>query len=171
MEKKLTQDRPHRGGLTHSTVEAIAAASTFLIGVVMMIDSYKIGSGWADDGPMTGYFPFRIGAITCIASMVIFMKALFGKNRNRDIFVAWGPFKQVLLVLVPTAVYVMAIQVLGIYVASSFFIGLFMRIMGKFGWRKTVSVSICTSVALFWMFEVQFMVPLPKGPLETLLGY
>jgi len=24
---------------------------------------------------------------------------------------------------------------------------------------------------LFWMFEIQFAVPLPKGPLETLLGY
>jgi putative tricarboxylic transport membrane protein len=26
-------------------------------------------------------------------------------------------------------------------------------------------------VTLFWMFEVQFMVPLPKGPLEALFGY
>jgi putative tricarboxylic transport membrane protein len=24
---------------------------------------------------------------------------------------------------------------------------------------------------LFWMFEFQFLVPLPKGPLESLFGY
>ncbi|MFH1029448.1 MAG: tripartite tricarboxylate transporter TctB family protein [Pseudomonadota bacterium] len=171
MEQKQTQDRPPRGGLTHSTVEAITAVSIFLIGAVMMIDSYRSGSGWATDGPQTGYFPLRIGAIICIASIVILMKALFSKKRNLELFVAWEPFKQVLLVLALTAVYVLAIQVVGIYVASSLFIGLFMRMVGKFGWLKIVLVSICTSVALFWMFEVQFMVPLPKGPLEALLGY
>jgi putative tricarboxylic transport membrane protein len=24
---------------------------------------------------------------------------------------------------------------------------------------------------LFWLFEIQFLVPLPKGPVESWLGY
>ena len=46
-----------------------------------------------------------------------------------------------------------------------------MRLLGKTSWLKTVSVSVGVSAVLFWMFEIQFAVPLPKGPLETLLGY
>lgn len=152
-------------------MEAATAVCLFLIGVVIIFDSYKRGAGWAADGPRTGYFPIRIGALIVISSLAILLRTLFSKNKNYKIFVEWGPFKQVLMVLVPTAVYVLATQVIGIYVASSLFIAFFMKVMGKFGWFKTVLVTIGTSVVLFWMFEIQFMVPLPKGPLEALFGY
>jgi hypothetical protein len=171
MEQQQTADGAHRGGLSHSAMDAIASVGIFLIGVVMMIDNYKIGAGWAPDGPESGYFPFRIGAILCIASVVVLLKSLFGKTRKRDIFVSWKKFKLVLLVLLPTALYVLAIQFAGIYVASALFIAAFMRVMDKYSWLKTVLVSVTVSVTLYWMFEVQFMVPLPKGPLEALLGY
>jgi len=77
----------------------------------------------------------------------------------------------VLLVLLPTAVFVLAIKFIGIYVASALFIAAFMRVMDKSRWWKVVLVSIGVNVLLFWMFEIQFKVPLPKGPLEALLGY
>jgi hypothetical protein len=79
--------------------------------------------------------------------------------------------KPVLLVLLPTALYVLAIQLIGIYVSSALFIGGFMRIMGRYGWGKTLLVSVGFSAVLFWLFEVQFLVPLPKGPLEEMFGY
>ena len=162
---------PHGGGLSHSHVEAIAAAAIFLIGVVMMVDNYKVGAGWAADGPQSGYFPFRVGAIICIASALIGFKALFGKNRNHTVFVSWERFRLVLMVLVPTIVYVLAIQLVGIYVASAVFVAAFMRVMDKRSWPKVVLISIGMSATLFWLFEIQFMVPLPKGPLEALFGY
>jgi len=171
MEQEQPQERAHRAGLSHSAVDAIVSVGIFFVGVVMMIDNYKIGAGWAPDGPESGYFPFRIGAILCIASVVVALKSLFGRERKRAIFVSWKKFKLVLLVLLPTAVYVLAIQFAGIYVASALFIAAFMRVMDKYSWLKTLLVSIVVNVTLFWMFEIQFMVPLPKGPLEALFGY
>jgi hypothetical protein len=171
MEQEQTRHEPPRGGLTHSAMDAIASVGIFLVGVVMMLDNYKIGAGWAPDGPESGYFPFRIGAILCIASVVVLLRSLFGKTRKRKIFVSWNRFKLVLLVLVPTGVYVLAIQFVGIYVASAVFIAAFMRVMDKYSWLKTLLISVAVSVALYWMFEIQFMVPLPKGPLEALFGY
>ena len=162
---------PLAGGLSHSNVEAIAAVAIFLIGVVMMVDNYKVGAGWAPDGPQSGYFPFRVGAIICMAAVVVFLKALFGRHRNDDVFVSWERFRLVLMVLVPTIVYVLATQFVGIYVASTIFIAAFMRVMDKRAWWKVALTSVGTSVTLFWLFEIQFMVPLPKGPLEALLGY
>ena len=171
MEQKQTQERPRSAWLTYQVAEATVAVVIFLIGVVMMMDSYRIGMGWAVDGPKPGYFPFRTGAIISISSVIVFLRAFFGKNRRHELFVSWDRFKQVLCVLIPAFLYVLVTQFIGIYVASALFIGGFMRVMAQFSWPKVIVVSICISVALFYMFEIQFMVPLPKGPLESLLGY
>lgn len=163
--------RRPRGGLTYSVVDALAAVVVFLVGVVMMVDNHRIGSSWAEDGPQSGYFPFHIGAILCIASVAVFLKALFAKQRDHTAFVTWERFRLVLAVLLPTIVFIVAMQFLGMYVAAAVFIGAFMRLLGRTSWLKTFSVSVGVVVVLFWMFEIQFMVPLPKGPLESLFGY
>ncbi len=170
MEQNQMQERSRSGWLTHQAAEGIVAVIIFLVGVVMMMDGQRIGMGWSSDGPQAGYFPFRTGAIISISSVVVFLRALFGKHRNHELFVSWGSFKQVLCVLIPAFLYVLATQFIGIYVASALFIGGFMRTMAKFSWLKVILVSIGISAMLFYMFEVQFMVPLPKGPLESLFG-
>ncbi len=171
MEQKLTEVRTRSAWLTYQVVEAIVAVSTSLVGVVMMMDALRIGIDWASDGPKGGYFPFRTGAILFIAGAVILLRALFGKHRNHEIFVSWDRFKMVLSVLIPTVLYVLVTQFIGIYVASAVLIGGFMRVIGRFGWLKVIVISVVISVVLFWMFEIQFLVPLPKGPLESLFGY
>jgi putative tricarboxylic transport membrane protein len=90
-------------------------------------------------------------------------------------FVNRGQLKMVLVVMVPYTVYVALIKnpvfSLGIYEASVIFIAAFMRYLGKYSWPKIAAVSIGTMVAFFLMFEVWFKVPLPKGPIEALLGF
>jgi putative tricarboxylic transport membrane protein len=171
MEQTQTQERPRSVRFTYQAAELVVASIIFLIGAVMMMDSYRIGMGWAPEGPQAGYFPFRTGAFISISSVVVFLRALFGKKRNQELFVSWDRFKQVLCVLIPAVLYVLVTQFIGIYVASALFIGGFMRAMAKFSWLKVILVSVCISAALFYMFEIQFMVPLPKGPLESLFGY
>jgi hypothetical protein len=165
------QQQRAQHGLTYAAADALTAFVVFLVGVVMMIDNHRIGAGWAPDGPESGYFPFRIGVILCVASVAVMLRSLFGKERKREIFVPWKKFKLVLLVLLPTLLFVLAIEFIGIYVASALFIGAFMRVMDKYSWVKTLAISIGTSLVLFWLFEIQFLVPLPKGPLEALFGY
>ena len=171
MEQKQMQGRPRSIRLTHHIAEIVVAVSIFFVGVVMIMEGRRIGMGWASDGPMAGYFPFRIGVIICISSVVVFFRALFGKQGKQELFVSWDCFKQVLCVLIPAFLYVLVTQFIGIYVASALFIGGFMRAMAGFSWLKIILVSVCITVMLFWMFEIQFMVPLPKGPLESLFGY
>jgi hypothetical protein len=171
MEQKHNQERTRAAWLTYQAVEMAVAAAIFLVGATMMADALRIGIGWASDGPKAGYFPFRTGAILSISGVVIFFRAFFGKHRNQAPFVTWVSFKLVLAVLIPTVLYVLVTQFIGIYVASALFIGGFMRAIGRFNWRKVIVVSIATSIMLFWMFEIQFMTPLPKGPLESLFGY
>ena len=160
-----------QGGVSERTVEVVVAIVMFAIGLGMMADNYQLGAGWAREGPQSGYFPFRIGAIICIASVAVLVQVLVSNKRRSVVFVTYAQLKPVLYVFVPTLVYVAAIQFIGIYVASAVFIAMFMRIMDKYGWVKTAAISVGFNAILFWLFEIQFLVPLPKGPLEALFGY
>jgi len=79
----------------------------------------------------------------------------------------------VLSVLLPALVYVLAVQFIGLYVASALYIALFMIILGKYSRVKSVIVAVCVVVLFFMMFEVWFKVPLFKGMFDPLrfLGY
>jgi putative tricarboxylic transport membrane protein len=46
-----------------------------------------------------------------------------------------------------------------------------MRWLGKYSWLKSVTVAAGVIGVTFWLFEIQFMVPLIKGPLEAVFGY
>jgi hypothetical protein len=163
--------REHGGVITERAADALMAAFMFAVGVVIVVSNYQLGAGWAKDGPESGYFPLRIGVLICIASVIVFVQALRDRKLAAKTFVTRAKLKPVLLVLVPTIVYVAGIQFIGIYVASAIFIAAFMRTMDKYSWTKTLAISVGLNVLLFWLFEVQFMVPLPKGPLEAYFGY
>ena len=157
-------------GFRQKSAEIAVAAVFFLLGAIVVYDSARLGARWAEDGPQPGYFPFYIGLIVCLSAVVNLVLALLNRRDRDRIFVEAGQLKLVLAVLVPTALYVALIGWTGIYLASALFIAFFMRWLGKYPWWKVAAVSIGNSVAFFVIFEVWFKVPLPKGPLETLLG-
>ncbi|RJF96662.1 tripartite tricarboxylate transporter TctB family protein [Noviherbaspirillum cavernae] len=173
MEDIQEADAGSRTGIATNVVEAVVAFMIFVIGAVVVYGSRKLGSGWTSDGPGAGYFPFYIGLILCISSAAIIYQALLGKDKNTRVFVDSEQLKRVMSVLIPAGIYILAIQLLGIYVASALYIALFMVILGKYSWFKSVIVALAVNTLFFFMFEVWFKVPLFKGKFEPLsfLGY
>ena len=163
-------DGESRAALRQRSAEVGIAAFFFVLGAIVVFDSYRLGSKWGSDGPEAGYFPFYIGLLTCFSSVVNMFMALANKKMKERSFVEVGQIKLVLSVLVPACIYVAAITWTGIYVASAVFVAFFMRWLGKYPWWKVAAVSIGNSVVFFLIFEVWFKVPLPKGPLEAALG-
>jgi Tripartite tricarboxylate transporter TctB family len=162
-----------RHGVATNKVEAVVAFLILIMGITIASGSWKLGAGWTTDGPGAGYFPFYIGIILCIAGLGVMWQALFGKNKNTEIFVDNEQLKLVLSVFIPACVYVLGVQFLGLYVASAIYIALFMIILGKFSKVKSIVTSLAIMVLFFFMFEVWFKVPLFKGSLDPLafLGY
>jgi hypothetical protein len=72
---------------------------------------------------------------------------------------------------VPTAIYVTAIPYIGIYVSSALLIASFMIWLGRYRWIVAIPVAIGVPLIVFVTFEGWFLVPLPKGPIEKLLGF
>jgi hypothetical protein len=162
------------GGISARTMEIVVAVLLFGIGSLVVYDSHRLGSSWGSDGPEAGYFPFYIGLIICISSTAVFIQNVFGKSgRRAGIFVEWQPLRQVLAVLLPAALYVLGIQIVGLYVASAIYIALFMVVLGKYSWLKSVSLGFAVSALAFATFEIWFKVPLYKGAFDPLsfLGY
>jgi len=158
-----------RPAFGQKSAEIAVAALFFLLGAIVVYDSLRVGVKWVEDGPQSGYFPFYIGLLVCGAALVNAVAAFLKVGRDK-VFVELGALKLVLTVLVPAAIYVALIAWLGIYLASALFVAFFMRWLGKYAWWKAAAVSIGNSVVFFLIFEMWFKVPLPKGPLEALLG-
>ena len=166
----MAEGQQGRAAIRTRAAEIAVAAFFFALGAVVIYDSQRLGAGWGDDGPRPGYFPFYVGLIICISALINAARAVMLPKAKNKTFVEVGQLKMVLTVLVPTAIYVLAVTWIGIYVSSAVFIAFFMRWLGKYVWWKVAAVSVCTSAVFYMIFEKWFQVPLPKGPLENLLG-
>lgn len=168
----MSENGGGRAAFRLKSAEVAVAALFLLAGLIVIYDSVRLGYGWQEvHGPQPGYFPFYIGLFICLASLVNIARALLMKPQQNTAFVHVGQLKLVLAVLVPTVLYVAAVTWIGIYVASFLFIAFFMRWLGKYAWWKVAVVSAGAVLAFFLVFEKWFLVPLPKGPLERLLGF
>ncbi len=166
----MAEGQGGRAAFRQKSAEIVVAALFFLAGAIVVYDSVRLGTKWAEDGPEAGYFPFIVGVLICIASAVNLAAVYLWARDDEKEFVEVEQLKMVLSVLLPAAVYVGLIGWLGIYVASILFIAFFMRWLGKYDWWKLAAVSVGNSVFFFLVFETWFKIPLPKGPLENLLG-
>jgi putative tricarboxylic transport membrane protein len=160
MQPKTT----NRAAVGQAIAELTMAIFLMALGSLVIFDSVRVGTGWADDGPRSGYFPFYIGCFLLGSASVVFISTLFKwRQHQAQIFVTRAQFKLVLAVFVPMLVYVGLIPILGLYLASVLLMVYFMRQHGRYGWVRTLAVSTLVQVLLFWMFERWFLVLLPKG--------
>lgn len=150
--------------------EVGVAALLLAVGALVVVDSLRVGIGWADDGPRSGYFPFYVGLLLMVASTWTLVRGLLGRSPLKPVFARRAELGQVLAVLVPMVVYVALVAVLGIYVSSLLLIAYFMKRHGGYGWLLTLAVSAGVPIAFFVLFERWFLVLLPKGPLEAAIG-
>jgi hypothetical protein len=157
-------------GPSHRLVEAGLALFMIVLGLIVIVGSVRVGFGWAFDGPQAGFFPFYIGLFVVGASIVNLLQAGVVGARGR-LFAAWGQLAQVMAVVVPSAIYVVLVPWIGIYVASMLLIAVFMKWLGRYGWPLVLLVAVGVPVITFIVFERWFLVPLPKGPVEEWLGY
>lgn len=157
-------------GPSHRSAEVGVALVIALLGVIAVVGSRQIGAGWGAEGPQAGFFPFYIGLILIISCAVNLAK-VFMTADDGAVFANWHQLRQVGAVVIPTAVYVAAIPTIGIYVSSALLIAVFMRWLGHYAWSIVAAVAVVVPVLTFFMFEIWFLVPLPKGPLERMLGF
>lgn len=166
------EKEPSRGVVTNRTMEVVVALFMMGIATVVMVDSYILGAGWEPTvGPESGYFPFYCALIMFIASAVTMVTNLVTRSPDRSSFVEYDQLTLVLKVFIPTVIFVVLTMYIGIYISGFLFISLFMIWLGKYPLYRVLPIAIGVPLVLFVVFEIWFLVPLPKGPVEAWLGY
>jgi putative tricarboxylic transport membrane protein len=166
----MTDDTQRNAGPTHKSVEIGVAIFVAIFALIVIAGSIQAGIGWGAEGPKAGFFPFYVGLLILISSAVNLFNAM-KEGADGPLFADWGQLRQVLSVLIPTAIYVALIPWIGIYIASILLIAIFMRWLGKYGWGMIAAIAVGVPLITFVIFERWFLVPLPKGPVEALLGF
>jgi len=153
------------------TVEVAVYLLLLALALVLGYDNWRSGAGWARDGPQAGYLPFYLCVILGGASLYGLGVVYSRRARATQPFVTRDQLRRVLQVFVPTFLFVLLTQWLGLYVASLLLVAGFMRFIGRIAWWKSLLTSVLFAAAMFATFEIAFDVIMPKGPLEAAFGH
>jgi len=151
-------------------VDVVVSLLLLALAVTLGCDNWRTGAGWESTGPQAGYFPFYLSIILGGASLYGLGAAFLSRTEASESFVTRAQLRRVMAVFVPTVLFVLATQFLGIYVASFLLISGFMRLVGKIALWKSLLTAFVFTAAMFVTFDVAFDVIMPKGPLEAALG-
>ncbi len=154
-------------------VDAACALFLIALAILVMAEGLRLGIGWGTDGPKSGFFPFWLAAGLAVSCGIVLFR--LGVSRGAAVqarpFIESGSLAPVLKVLAPAAGMVALTYLLGLYLAGALYMGAYMRWIGRHPWPLVFLLSLAIPIATFLIFETWFLVPLPKGPLETFLGY
>ena len=152
-------------------VDVVVSLLLLAVAVTLGWDNWRSGASWDSTGPQPGYFPFYLSIILGGASLYGLVMAFLSRKEAAEIFVTRAQLRRVMAVFVPTFLFCLTTQYLGLYVASFLLIAGFMRIVGKIAlWKSLLTAFVFTAV-MFVTFDIAFDVIMPKGPLESAFGH
>ncbi|WP_407169394.1 tripartite tricarboxylate transporter TctB family protein [Bradyrhizobium sp. ORS 111] len=156
--------------VSSGAVDVITSLLLLALAAILGWDNWRTGASWDSTGPQPGYFPFYLSVILGAASLYGLGAAFVSRREAAETFVTRAQLRRVMAVFVPTFLFCLATQYLGLYVASFLLIAGFMRLVGKIAlWKSLLTAFVFTAV-MFVTFDIVFDVIMPKGPLEAALG-
>ena len=155
--------------LSRLALEIGFSLATMVVGGVVLFAARELERGWSEAGPGPGFFPTGIGIIIVAASLATLAQALWIVNRA-DVALTGAQARRVARFGLPIVAFVVATQVIGMYVATVLYLVGTMTWQGGYGLARSLLVAIVATVAFYFVFEWWFQVPLPKGPIEAWLG-
>jgi putative tricarboxylic transport membrane protein len=156
---------------SNRTVEIAVALLLLALAATLGWDNWRTGIGWDSTGPQPGYFPFYLSVILAGASIYGLIAAIVSRADAEKTFVTRAQLRRVMAVFLPTLLFCLLTQFLGLYVASFLLIASFMRLVGKIALWKSVLTAFIFTAIMFVTFDIAFDVIMPKGPLEAAFGY
>ncbi len=153
--------------------DAVTAVLLAALALVVIGEGLRLQIGWGSDGPQPGFFVFYLGVALLAAAGVVLFRTWRQPDqaRYRQPFLTRERAVPVAKVLGPAAALIVLTHLIGLYLAGGLYLGTYMRSIGRHSWILTVLLAVGVPMATFLVFEVWFLVPLPKGPLESFLGY
>jgi hypothetical protein len=158
--------------ISRFAVENAFALFTLAFGALIIKGALEFSIGWGDIGPEAGYFPFRVGTLIVLASLVILVRAtLRRKELAAEVFLTREQARYVVAFAVPVIALVGVAVGVGIYVATALYLLFTVGLVARHRSWLTIAISLGSPIVFFLLFEYVFLTPLLKGPLEHWLGW
>jgi len=149
-------------------------AALLLVGAVLLIpQTLKLPVAWTPTGPGSGFFPLWlvVGVVFQMALILVrSLRAPVPPGRAAP-FIERESVRPLLIVFLPMVAVISMLRYLGIYIGGGLYLAGYMIFVGRQRWVTVLLVSILLPVALFFIFERWFLLPMPKGTLLEYLLY
>src|SRR5258708_2800318 len=154
--------------ISRRATELATAALTGAFGAAVGVSSLDNGISWSTDGGGAGTFPFITGLLILGGSLV---NLAFGWAEERSILLDATRLVRLARLFVPAAVFVAAIPLIGMYVASALYVWSAVSVQGRRPHAQGVALAVLFLAFLYLVFERIFQVDLPRGLLGMALVF
>lgn len=159
--------------ISRRALELATAILTGSFGVAVVVQSLDNGIGWSSEGVDAGTFPFLTGIIIVIGSLYNLVRGLVpaASLARVPIAITSIELRRLAGLFVPAAIFVAAIPLLGMYLASAAYVFAVLAIPRHQSVVRSAVTAAATALALYLVFERMFQVSLPHGALAAALGF
>ena len=153
--------------------EIACGVALLCVGLLIMVESIRLGIGWGMEGPQSGLYPFILSLGMVVGSLIVLVQAFQGKglSGSGEPFIPRQAIAPVLKCIVPAALMVFLTEYIGLYVAAGLYLAVYMRWIGRHRWRTVFVLSIAIPLASYIVFDKFFLIPMPEGSLRISLPF
>lgn len=156
--------------MTYKVANLVTAGILLFLGIVLAVDTYRLGPGWGMEGPKPGFFPMIMSLVIIVGCAVIIWRTVAKPEKKANAaFVTVENLKPVLSVLIPACLMVLFIEVVGLYVSAMVYLVAYIRWFGEFRWVTVLAVGVLVPISFYILFERIFLIPMPSGMYGSVL--
>jgi len=152
-----------RSFLTIRTVEIGVCLLLLALSVTVMMEGVRLGVGWSERGPQSGFFPFALALIMAVGLAAAAISA-WRETDTRPFFEASEEWIDLLKVGVPAGLAVALTPTLGLYITSGLYVLGFMAWYGRFAWWQSLLGGVLVPAGLYLLLRYGFNIAMPMSP-------
>jgi len=132
---------------------------------IMVREALRLPIAWTAIGPGAGFFPFWLSLVVALQGVIVLVRSLRvpAPPGREAAFVEREAWKPLLIAFLPMVAVIAAMNYLGIYIGGALYLAGYMIFVGRHHWTTVILVSVLLPLALFFLFERWFLLPMPKG--------
>jgi hypothetical protein len=149
--------------LTIRTVEIVVCLLLLALSVLVVMEGLRLGAGWNERGPQSGFFPFTLAVILIIGLVAVVIDS-WRERDTRPFFEAPEEWIDLLKVGVPSGLAIALTPSLGLYITSGLYVFAFMAWYGRYAWRWALLGGVLTPLVLYLLLRYGFNIGMPMSP-------
>jgi putative tricarboxylic transport membrane protein len=144
--------------------DQISALFLLAAALAICLGSFRLSLGEVKK-PGPGLFPFLIGSILGVLSLLIFMRSSKGISKEEEGALWPHPQRSLKMtyILVALIVYAVGMSYLGFFLSTLLFLGFLLKGIEPQRWSVVLSVSIIGTIIFYGIFKYWLDIPFPEG--------